>query len=377
MITQTIPFHLPYLSGEEDKYLKDAIIRRSFSGNGFYTKLCEFELKQLTSASKVLLTSSCTHALEMCALLLNIEEGDEVIMSSFNFVSAANAFVLRGAKIVFVDVDPKTMNIDPLHIPEAITERTKVILAMHYGGVACDMEAIMGIAKKHGIKVVEDAAHCIDAYWNGQHLGTIGDLGTISFHATKNIHCGEGGALLVNNDTYGELAEIIREKGTNRTAFQKGFVDKYRWIALGSSYLMSELNAAFLYSQIINVSAVTKARKVVYEMYHHGFEAFNSENRFCDLVMSNAHVYYLINPTLKPVEQFAERLLQKGIQTAFHYPPLHKSPKGVQICHFSGEDVFTTKLSRNLIRLPIYSDLNQEVVIDVVKTVNDVIEELN
>jgi dTDP-4-amino-4,6-dideoxygalactose transaminase len=377
MISPSIPFHLPYLSGEEDKYLQDAIKRKEFSGNGFYTKRCESVLQQLTGASKVLLTSSCTHALEMCALLLNIEEGDEVIMSSFNFVSAANAFVLRGAKIVFVDVDPKTMNIDPQHIHGAITERTKVILAMHYGGVACDMEEIMKIAKAHNIKVVEDAAHCIDAYWKGQHLGTIGDLGTISFHATKNIHCGEGGGLLINNQAYEELAEIIREKGTNRTAFQQGLVDKYRWVALGSSYLMSELSAAFLYSQLINVAAVTKDRKLIKETYQNRFESLKQDNVPGDASISNGHVFYLINPTSSPVEQFAELLLKKGIQTAFHYPPLHKSPKGTQICHFSGEDVFTSKLSRNLIRLPIYCGLKQEEVIEIVKTVNDVVEEFN
>lgn len=371
-----IPFHVPYLSGEEDHYIKDAIERRTFSGNGYYTKLCERELQELTSAPKVLLTSSCTHALEMCALLLDIQTGDEVIMSAFNFVSAANAFVLRGAKIVFVDVDPTTMNLDPNCLPAAITERTKAILAMHYGGVACDMAAIMKIARAHDLKVIEDAAHCIDAYWEGQHLGTIGDLGALSFHATKNIHCGEGGALLINNPAYVQTAEMIREKGTNRTAFQQGLVDKYTWVGVGSSYLMSELSAAFLYGQLTHLAEVTQQRKIIHQAYAQGLKEVEQLEVSPAREESNAHVFYLLSTVPELVARITDTLRKKKIQAAFHYPPLHRSSQGTQSCRFSGTDQYTTELSSKLIRLPIYHSLPLEDVNEIVKTIKDVVKEV-
>lgn len=376
MRNTSIPFHVPYLSGNEDQYLKDAIERRTFSGNGHYTKRCERELQRLTSAPRVLLTSSCTHALEMCALLLDIQPGDEVIMSSFNFVSAANAFVLRGASIVFVDVDPLTMNLDPAGLPAAITKKTKAILAMHYGGVACDMEAIMKIAGEHGVKVIEDAAHCIDAYWQGRHLGAIGDLGALSFHATKNIHCGEGGALLINNQEYEQVAEIIREKGTNRMAFQNGLVDKYTWVGLGSSYLMSELSAAFLYGQLLHLSVVTSQRKRIHRAYTQGLEEMAALTISSADKESNAHVFYLNSANAELIAEITNTLREKNIQTAFHYPPLHRSSQGFKSCRFSGNDEYTTQLSSSLIRLPIYHSLSLESVNKIVKTINDVVKEI-
>lgn len=354
-----IPFHVPYLSGKEQGYVQDTISRGTFSGGGYYTQLCEAELVRLTQSPKVLLTSSCTHALEMCALLLDVKPGDEVIMSAFNFVSAANAFVLRGAKIVFVDIDPATMNIDPNCIEGAITPKTKAILAMHYGGVACDMDAIMAIAQRHNLKVVEDAAHCIDAYYKGRHLGTIGDLGTLSFHATKNIHCGEGGALLVNDPAYHERAEIIREKGTNRTQFIQGQVDKYTWVDVGSSYLMSELSAAFLWGQLGALAAVTAQRRSHWDAYYNqlsGLEGLMLAEIPSDC-QPNGHLFYVkwANSALK--EAFVVFAQQRGVPCYFHYLPLYTSVAGRNFGRFVGEDAVTSRGSNCLLRLPLFMDL--------------------
>lgn len=362
MSEKDIPFNIPYLSGEEQKYIDDAIQRRSFSAGGHYTTLCENWLQEYTKAKKILLTSSCTHALEMCALLLDIKKGDEVIMPSFNFVSAANAFVLRGAKIIFVDIDPATMNVDPVQISLAISDKTKAILVVHYGGVACDIDAILTIADKNDLPVIEDAAHAIGAYYKDQHLGTLGDFGTLSFHATKNIHCGEGGALVINNPKYAKRAVILREKGTNRQAFLKGEVDKYTWVDIGSSYLMSEISAAFLYAQLHSLEKVAQKRIELWEYYQNGLSALEQEGKISLLQMpffskGNGHVFYVKCKSDKERTLLIAYLKSKGVIAYFHYIPLHNSKAGKLYGQFNERDDYSLNASRQLLRLPIYYDL--------------------
>ncbi len=359
-----IPFHEPYTNGLEISYLKDAIKRRSFSGAGYFTLQCELLLKEFTGCpGEVLLTSSCTHALEMCALLLDLQPGDEIIMPSFTFVSSANAFVLRGAKIVFVDIRPDTMNIDEHLIEAAITDKTKAILVMHYGGVACEMDTIMNIAAKFDIKVIEDAAQCMDAWYKGKHLGSIGHFGTISFHATKNIQCGEGGALLINDRTFYERAEILREKGTNRKAFLRGDIDKYSWVDIGSSYLMSDLAAAFLLSQLKTTTIVTEKRIKLWNYYLKKLTE-KKLDKFLQLpsaspdhLQHNGHIFYLHTTDLKQRIRLIKNLKEKKIQAYFHYVPLHSAVQGKKHSRFSGEDKFTTVKSNTLLRLPLFYNL--------------------
>jgi len=363
-----IPFNTPYISGEEETYITEAIRGRDLAGDGFFTKKCQSFLASFTKTKDVLLTSSCTHALELSAILCDIQPGDEVIMSSFTFVSSANAFVLRGAKIVFVDIHPHSMNINENLIEAAITPKTKAILVMHYAGVACAMKKIMSIAEKHSLLVVEDAAQCIDAYYHKKHLGTIGHLGAFSFHSTKNIHCGEGGALLVNDKQLATRAEIIREKGTNRKSFIRGEVDKYSWVDLGSSYLLSELNAAFLYAQLEKTKIVTKKRIALWEYYHDNLAAINSRETN-EHLEHNAHLYFIKCKDIEERSKLIHFLKKKKINTAFHYVPLHSSKKGVESGRFDGEDLFTTKESERLLRLPLYYDL--EDIEWVVKSLNE------
>ena len=263
-----IPFNIPLVIGNELSFLKEVIEKRKICGDGYYTSECSKLLAEYLDCKNILLTTSCTHALEMCAILLDIKTGDEIIMPSFTFVSTANAFLLRGAKIVFVDIDPNTMNISPDEIEKNITEKTKLIVIVHYAGAACDLDAIMGISYKYNIPFVEDAAQCIGSFYKGKHLGTFGVMGCLSFHETKNIHCGEGGALIINDNSLLERAEILREKGTNRKKYLSGQVDKYSWVDVGSSYLPSELNAAFLYCQLENIENVNKSRRKIWEEYY-------------------------------------------------------------------------------------------------------------
>ncbi len=356
----TIPFNKPYINGQEPEFIADAITRGTFAGDGYYTKCVENELERITGSEKTLLTSSCTHALEMCALLCNIEPGDEVIMSSFNFVSAANAFVLRGASIVFVDIRPDTMNINETLIEAAITSRTRAIVAMHYGGVACEMDTIMQLAQKHNLWVIEDAAHCIGAYYKDRHLGSIGHLGTLSFHASKNIHCGEGGALFINDPKLVDRAEIIREKGTNRRAFFTGKVDKYSWVDLGSSYLMSEVSAAFLHAQLMSLEKVNENRMLCWVNY---FETLVAENLGIPIktnkTQHNAHIFYIKTDSPKVRKALMEYLLQQGISSAFHYVPLHTSTAGQRYGRFHGKEEFTISESEKILRLPLYYDLKK------------------
>ncbi|MCL4155311.1 UNVERIFIED_CONTAM: hypothetical protein GTU68_059922 [Idotea baltica] len=370
-----IPFHIPYISGNELLFVKDAMTKRTFSGGGYYTKACEDWLENYTKANKILLTSSCTHSLEMCALLCNIQPGDEVIMTSFNFVSAANAFVLRGAKIVFVDVDPVSMNIDEGLIPAAISSRTKAIVVMHYGGIACNMDVIMDLAEKAGVWVVEDAAHCIGAFYKGQHLGTIGHMGTLSFHATKNIHCGEGGALLINDGRFIAQAEIIREKGTNRNAFLRGEIDRYTWKSIGSSYLMNELSAAFLYGQLKHLELVNKKRTKLKNLYVQelcGLQDFISLPPDSDENQGNCHLFFIKVKEKGKRDTLIENLASNwSIQTAFHYLPLHSTEIGVEKGCFLGNDRYTTLGSEAIVRLPLYFDLQEQEVEEISKALRN------
>ncbi|NET34308.1 MAG: dTDP-4-amino-4,6-dideoxygalactose transaminase [Cyanothece sp. SIO1E1] len=375
-----IPFNRAFTSGKESQYIDEVLNSNSFSGGGRYTQQCEDWLKDYTASTKVLLTSSCTHALEMCALLIDIKPGDEVIMASFNFVSAANAFVLRGATIKFVDVDPGSMNLDANKLETAINAQTKAILVMHYGGVACDMIKIMRIAETTGIWVIEDAAHCIGAYAAGRHLGTIGHLGALSFHSTKNIHCGEGGALLINDPRFSDAAEIIREKGTNRNAFLRGEVEKYTWEKLGSSYLMSEITAAFLLAQLEEVKKVNEKRRYLWIQYYQLLTPLANQIELPSRAPEhegNAHLFFIKLKTQQIRDELIANLSADfGIQCYFHYQPLHSTGIGQQSGAFVGEDRYTSGGSRRLLRLPLYYDMETSQVEQVVDAIQKRLENL-
>lgn len=356
-----IKFNVPYSCGKEVGVIAEAMQLAEFSGGGHFTALCERWLCEYMNAHHVLLTSSCTHALEMCALLCDIQPGDEVIMPSFNFVSAANAFVLRGARIVFVDIRPDTMNIDEDLIEQAVTSRTKAILIMHYGGTCCDMDRVMALANRKGIYVIEDAAHCIGATYKGRHLGTIGHLGALSFHATKNIHCGEGGALIVNGEELVHRAEVIREKGTNRKEFLEGVVDKYTWVDIGSSYAMSELSAAFLWAQLPMIDQVNEKRKVIWNSYHKTIRSL------LDIPLMeppgyglhNGHIFFIKTRNASDRASLIRFMREKQIQVYFHYLPLHLSAAGKKYGVFNKEDAHTTSESGRLLRLPLHHLLDE------------------
>jgi dTDP-4-amino-4,6-dideoxygalactose transaminase len=366
-----IPFHIPLITGYEQKYVLEAIQNKYLGAEGFFSQKCSTFLENLTESKKVIMTTSCTDALEMAAILSDIKEGDEVIMASYNFVSAANAFVLRGAKIHFIDIDPVTMNLDANLIESAISQKTKVIVAMHYAGVPCDMDKIMKIANQHQVLVVEDAAHCIGAYYKGRHLGSIGHLGTISFHETKNIQCGEGGALLVNDDRFIDRAQIIRDKGTDRTNFNLGMVKKYTWVDLGSSYGLSELNAAFLYGQLNQITEVNNVRIRLWKQYH---------TFFTDVKVSgipnfhgNGHIFYLKFETEKERDKMNQHLKNCNINAVSHYEPLHQSVAGKRFGTFSGEDKFTTIGAKTLLRLPLHSNLDVNTIEDIIQAIYKVL----
>lgn len=361
-----IPFNRPPVTGKEIEYIQDAIVnRQKLSGDGYYTKICNNWFEENFDTPKALLTTSCTHALEMAAILANIQPGDEVIAPSYTFVSTVNAFVLRGAKIVFVDIRPDTMNIDETLIEQAITDKTKVIVPVHYAGVACEMDTIMEIAKKYHLLVVEDAAQGVMSTYKGQALGTIGDLGCFSFHDTKNYTMGEGGALLIQNDLYKERAEIIREKGTNRSKFFRGQVDKYTWVDIGSSYLPSELNAAYLYAQLEEANTINNDRLQSWQLYYDELKELADEGKIelpfiphgCG---HNAHMFYIKCRDLEQRTELIDFLKQKEISSVFHYVPLHSSEAGVKYGEFSGEDRYTTVESERLLRLPMYYGLQAQ-----------------
>lgn len=334
------------------------------SGNGEFSKKCQGWLEQQAGSQKVLLTPSCTAALEMAAILLDIQPGDEIIMPSYTFVSTANAFVLRGGVPVFVDIRSDTLNIDETKIEAAITSKTKAIAPVHYAGVACEMDTIMDIAKKHNLYVVEDAAQGVMSSYKGKALGSIGHLGAYSFHDTKNIICGEGGALLINDDRFIERAEIIREKGTNRSRFLRGQVDKYTWVDIGSSFLPSEITAAFLWAQLEQAENITKNRLDVWDTYHQAFASIEYEEEIRRPIVPlecehNAHMYYLLLPNLEARTAFIEKMKQESINCVFHYVPLHNSPAGMEYGRFDGELGKTVELSESLVRLPLWVGLEQ------------------
>ncbi|HJB89021.1 MAG TPA: dTDP-4-amino-4,6-dideoxygalactose transaminase [Candidatus Blautia excrementigallinarum] len=369
-----IDFNRPAIVGKELEYIKDAVDQGMLCGDGKYTKLCSSWMKERFHVNQVFLTTSCTHALEMAAYLCDIHPGDEVIMPSYTFVSTADAFVLRGAKIVFVDIRPDTMNIDEKLIEQAVTEKTKAIVPVHYAGVACEMDTIMEIARKYDLKVVEDAAQGVEAYYHGKALGTIGDFGCYSFHETKNYTMGEGGALVFQDNSFQEKAEILREKGTDRSKFFRGQVDKYRWIDYGSSYLPSEMNAAYLYAQLEECEKINRKRHQIYDYYHRHLapleEAGLIERPFVpEGIEHNAHMYYIKVKDLETRTGLIAYLKENGIYSAFHYVPLHSSPAGMKFGRFSGEDVYTTRESERLVRLPMFYNLPMSDVEYIVKKI--------
>lgn len=357
-----IPFNIPPHLGQEENYISQAIENHKICGDGEFTKSVSHWLEQKTGCKKALLTTSCTHALEMSALLSDIHSGDEVIMPSYTFVSTANAFVLRGAKIVFVDIRPDTMNIDENLIEAAITPKTKAIAPVHYAGVGCEMDKITEIAKRYNLTVVEDAAQALMCEYKGKALGTFGAFGTISFHETKNYSMGEGGALLINNEEYIEKAEIIREKGTNRSRFFRGQVDKYTWVDQGSSYLPSELNAAYLYPQLEEADKINNDRLKSWNRYYELLKPL-AEKGAIELPFipahckHNAHMFYIKAKDLEERTRLIAHLKEQGITAVFHYVPLHSSPAGKKFGRFGGEDKYTTKESERLLRLPMYYGL--------------------
>lgn len=370
-----ISFNIPPYTGEEVLYLKQAMKNHKICGDGEFTKKCSEYMKNKFDIGNLFLTTSCTHALEMAALLADIKEGDEIIMPSYTFVSTANAFVLRGAKIVFVDIRPDTMNIDEKLIESAITNKTKAIVPVHYAGVACEMETIMNIAKKHNLLVIEDAAQGVMSYYKGKSLGTIGDYGCYSFHETKNYSMGEGGAILFNDFSYAEKAEILREKGTNRSKFYRGQIDKYTWVNFGSSYLPSDLNAAYLWPQLERCEKINSNRLESWNYYNEELHVLATKGLISQPYIPegckhNAHMYYIKAKDLEERTALIKFLKDNGIECVFHYIPLHSAPAAKKFGRFSGQDNFTTKESERLLRLPMYYNLkrsDQEYIVSKIK----------
>lgn len=359
-----INFNVPPFVGTEMDFIKQAVDNKKICGDGEFTKKCNAWLEEKTGTAKALLTTSCTHATEMAALLCNIKEGDEVIMPSYTFVSTADAFVLRGATAVFVDINPKTMNIDENLIEAAITERTRAIVPVHYAGVSCEMDKIMEIANKYNLIVIEDAAQGIMSTYKGKALGTIGDYGCYSFHETKNYSMGEGGAILIRDASMAEEAEILREKGTNRSKFFRGQIDKYTWVNYGSSYLPSDMNAAYLYAQLCDADKINNYRLNIWNHYYEGLKELEEAGKIelpyiPEDCVHNAHMFYIKAQNLEERTELISFLKQNEIQAVFHYIPLHSAPAGQKFGRFSGEDVYTTKESERLMRLPLYYGLTE------------------
>lgn len=359
-----IDFNRPPVTGKEMQYIAEAIETGKLCGDGGFTKKCSAWMREHFHTKHVLLTTSCTHALEMAAYLCDLQPGDEVIMPSYTFVSTADAFVLRGARAVFVDIRPETMNIDESRIEAAITEKTRAIAPVHYAGVACDMDKIMAIAAKYDLKVVEDAAQGVNAYYKGRSLGTIGDFGCYSFHETKNYSMGEGGALLFQKEEYLERAEILREKGTDRSKFFRGQIDKYTWVNYGSSYLPSDMNAAYLYAGLEEAEAINNRRLAIWEYYDKTLKCLKDagyiEQPYVpEYARHNAHMYYIKAKDLAQRTRLISYLKGKGVLSVFHYVPLHSSEAGKRFGRFCGEDVYTTKESERILRLPLFYNLEQ------------------
>jgi dTDP-4-amino-4,6-dideoxygalactose transaminase len=364
-MSSLVPFNRPCLAGNEYRYIAEAIANGHASGDGPFTRRCHEILEHELRAAKVLLTTSCTHALEMAALLLDCQSGDEIIVPSFTFVSTANAFALRGARIVFADIRPDTLNLDETRLESLITPQTKAIVPVHYAGIACDMDAICAIAQRHGVRVVEDNAHGLFARYKGKLTGTFGCMGTQSFHETKNISCGEGGALVVNDPELVDRALIIREKGTNRSQFFRGQVDKYTWVDVGSSYLPSDLLAAFLLAQLEGRVEIQKKRRRVWEYYWQHLQGWAEENGIklpfvppeCEQAY---HMFYMVAPSTEHRDALISHLKSQGILSVFHYVPLHLSEMGRRFEARKGDCPVTEDFSSRLLRLPFYNDLTEE-----------------
>ena len=369
-----IRFNVPPYVGKETEYMKAAIDSHKICGDGEFTKRCNAWIEEHTGTAKALLTTSGTQALEMAALLSDIQPGDEVILPSYTFVSTANAFVLRGTKLVFVDIRPDTMNIDEKLIEDAITDKTRAIVPVHYAGVGCEMDTIMDIAKRHNLVVVEDAAQGVNAFYKGRALGSIGDYGCFSFHETKNYSMGEGGAILINRPEQIEDAEIIREKGTDRSRFFRGQVDKYTWVNIGSSFLPSDINAAYLMAQLEMADEINENRLQSWARYNEGLQDLAKEGvielpYIPEECAHNAHMFYIKTKDMEERKALISYLKERDIAAVFHYVPLHSAPAGLRFGRFHGEDRYTTKESERLLRLPMYynlSESDQQKVIDAV-----------
>ena len=371
-----IPFNKPFIAGKELYYISKSVLGAHTAGDGPFTKKCQAFMEEKFVANKILLTHSCTAALEMAAILCEVGPGDEVILPSFTFVSTANAFYLRGAKLVFVDIQQDTLNMDVTQIEDAITDRTKVIVPVHYAGIGCEMDTIMDIANRHNLYVVEDAAQGVNAKYKDRYLGTIGDIGTYSFHETKNYICGEGGAIIINNQKFVERAEIIREKGTNRSKFFRGEVDKYTWVDIGSSFLPSDILAAFLYAQLENMEAINKRRSELFDYYYKALIPLVNDGKLrlpyvlseCE---SNSHLFYIILKDEKTRNALMDHLKSRGILAVFHYLPLHLSQVGRSMGYTDGQLPVTESMSGRLLRLPFYHDMTSEDQAEVVNTIKD------
>lgn len=371
-----ISFNVPPYCGNEKEYVAKAIDNHKICGDGEFTMKCSNWIEEKTGTEKALLTTSCTHATEMAALLCDIQPGDEIIMPSYTFVSTADAFVLRGAKIVFVDIRPDTMNIDETKIEAAITKKTKAIVPVHYAGVACEMDAIMDIARRHNLMVIEDAAQAVTSTYKGKALGTIGDYGCYSFHETKNYSMGEGGALLIKNADMIEAAEVLREKGTNRSKFFRGQIDKYTWVNYGSSYLPSELNAAYLWAELEMADEINEDRLQSWNHYYNGLQDLAEKGNIelpviPEGCVHNAHMFYIKAKDLEERTRLIAYMKENGIGCVFHYIPLHSAPAGRKFGRFHGEDQYTTKESERLMRLPMYYGLKPEDVEKVIETIKN------
>ncbi len=374
-----INFNIPPFTGNEFKYMKEAVANHKICGDGAFTKKCNIWLEEHFGTKKALLTTSGSSALDMSALLCGLEPGDEVILPSFTFSSTANSFVLAGAKLVFVDIRPDTMNIDEKKIEAAITDKTKVICPVHYAGVSCEMDTIMNIAQKYSLMVVEDAAQGVMSTYKGKALGTIGDFGCFSFHETKNYSMGEGGAILINNESFIEKAEILREKGTNRSQFFRGQVAKYNWVDFGDSYLQSDLNAAYLWAQLEVADEINNDRLITWNRYHEAFKSLK-ERGIIELptipeeCIHNAHMFYLKTKNMKIRQEYIRFMKDNEILCVFHYVPLHSAPAGIKFGRFHGVDEYTTRDSDRLVRLPIYYKMDSEDVTKVIKKTQEFFE---
>lgn len=379
-----IPFNKPYLSGNERQYIEDALTKKELSGDGHYTQKVSKFLEKEFNLSKVLMTTSGTHALEMAAELINLEEGDEVIMPSFTFTSTANAVLMKGAKPVFAEIKKSTCNLDPAFLEKYINKNTKAIIPVHYAGVACEMDKILDIAEKYGLYVIEDAAHAVNAKYKNQYLGGLGYFGCYSFHSTKNYVSGEGGALIINNKNKDliERAEIIREKGTNRKKFLKGEVDKYTWVDKGSSYLPSDLLMALLYGQLKEIEEINELRKNIYKYYYKHLKKY-LESELIEYISpipknrkSNYHIFYLKFSTKNFRDIVLQKLQNRGITATFHYIPLHLSPMGKKLGYKGDELDITKNVSETLLRLPIYPDLTKKELNYIIKNLKDIFNNL-